>query len=226
MGWGSGRLDLIWYDWFLPNKVKVLVPQSCPTLCNLGPSVHRILQARILEWVAMPFSRGSSWPRDLSQVSRIASRFFFFFTIWATWETPLTKWRPCESSDVKRMSCNDHDDVATSQGIVRWPSSPQDLGEIYKTDAPIQPSERTYPENTLIWGMTLTCWISDPQKCEAVHICSDAQLVVLCYGSLRKRIQDSNTSSSEPAGMSPAVDQDCPPGGPEGKGQLSAVGSL
>ena len=151
---------------------------------------------------------------------------FFFFTIWATWETRLTKWRPCESSDVKRMSCNDYDDVATSQGIVRRPSSPQDLGERYKTDAPIQPSERTYPANILIWGMTLTCWISHPQKCEAVHICSDAQLVVLCYGILRKRIQDSNTSSSEPAGMSPAVDQDCPPGGPEGKGQLSAVGSL
>ena len=44
--------------------------QSCPVLCDLmdcsppGSSVHGILQARILEWVAMPFSRGSSWPRD------------------------------------------------------------------------------------------------------------------------------------------------------------------
>ena len=44
--------------------------QSCPTLCNPmdcslpGPSVHGILQARILEWVAMPSSRGSSQPRD------------------------------------------------------------------------------------------------------------------------------------------------------------------
>ena len=46
-------------------KVKVLVAQSCPTLCDAmdcspsGPSVHGILPARILEWVAMPFSRGS-----------------------------------------------------------------------------------------------------------------------------------------------------------------------
>ena len=46
--------------------VEVLVPRSCPTLCNpmdcspLGSSVHGILQARILEWVAIPFSRGSS----------------------------------------------------------------------------------------------------------------------------------------------------------------------
>ena len=46
-----------------------------------GSSVHGIVQARILEWAAMPFSRGSSGPRDLTQVSRIAGR---FFTAWAT----------------------------------------------------------------------------------------------------------------------------------------------
>ena len=44
-------------------------------------TVHGILQARVLEWVAMPFSRGSSWPRDWTHVSSIAGR---FFTIWAT----------------------------------------------------------------------------------------------------------------------------------------------
>ena len=43
-----------------------------------GSSVHRILQARILEWVAIPFSRGSSWPKDWTQVSCIAGRFFTF----------------------------------------------------------------------------------------------------------------------------------------------------
>ena len=48
------------------------------------PSVHGILQARILEWVAIPFSRGSSWPRDWTQVSCIAGG---FFTVWATRET-------------------------------------------------------------------------------------------------------------------------------------------
>ena len=46
-----------------------------------GSSLHRILQARILVWVAIPFSRGFSWPRDQILVSRIAVR---FFTIWAT----------------------------------------------------------------------------------------------------------------------------------------------
>ena len=46
-----------------------------------GSSVHGILQARILEWIAIPFSRGSAQPRDLTQVSSIAGK---FFTVWAT----------------------------------------------------------------------------------------------------------------------------------------------
>ena len=52
-----------------------LVTQSCPTLCDLmdcsppGSSVHGILSARLLEWVARYSSRGSSWPRDLIWVS-------------------------------------------------------------------------------------------------------------------------------------------------------------
>ena len=56
--------------------------QSCPTLCDpkgcnlLGSSVHGILQAGILEWVAMPFSRGPSPPRDRTQVSFTAGGFF------------------------------------------------------------------------------------------------------------------------------------------------------
>ena len=67
--------------------VVVLVAQSCLTLCNPmdhslpGPSVHGILQARMLEWVAISFSRRSSWPRDRTWVSYIAGK---FLTIWAT----------------------------------------------------------------------------------------------------------------------------------------------
>ena len=55
---------------------------SCPTLCDPmdfrlpGSSLHGIFPARILEWVAMPSSRGSSWPSDQICVSCIASRFF------------------------------------------------------------------------------------------------------------------------------------------------------
>ena len=68
-------------------KKKVLVTQLCPTLCDPmdgsppGSFVHGILQARMLEWVVTSFSRGSSQPRDRTQVSRIAGR---FFTIWTT----------------------------------------------------------------------------------------------------------------------------------------------
>jgi len=46
----------------------VKVAQLCPTLCNpVDFTVHGILQARILEWVAFPFSRGTSQPRDRTQ---------------------------------------------------------------------------------------------------------------------------------------------------------------
>ena len=63
-------------------KVKVSVALSGLTVCNSmdwsppGSSVHGILQARILEWVAVPFSRGSFHPRDQTQVSHIAGGFF------------------------------------------------------------------------------------------------------------------------------------------------------
>ena len=56
------------------DSEKVKVTQLCLTLCNSldisypGSSVHVILQARILEWIAVPFSRGTSLPRDQAQV--------------------------------------------------------------------------------------------------------------------------------------------------------------
>ena len=64
----------------------MLVAQSCPTLCNPmhcsppGSSVHETFQARILQWVAMSFSRGSSQHKDWTQVSCTEGR---FFTNWA-----------------------------------------------------------------------------------------------------------------------------------------------
>ena len=75
------------------SESEIEVAQSCPTLCGpvdyspTGSSVHGILQARILEWVAISFSRGSSWPRDRTQVSCIVSR---RFNIWATNWTELS----------------------------------------------------------------------------------------------------------------------------------------
>ena len=64
---------------------EVLVTRFCPYSSPPGSSVHGILQARILEWVAVPFSSGFSWPRYWTQVSCIAGR---SFTIWATREDP------------------------------------------------------------------------------------------------------------------------------------------
>ena len=66
------------------ESVNVLVAQLCLTLCDSkgspGSSVHGILQARILEWIASPFSRGSSWLKDQTQVSHIAGRFLTNWT--------------------------------------------------------------------------------------------------------------------------------------------------
>ena len=87
---------------------KVFAIQLCPTLCNLmdrsppGSSVHGIFQARIVEWAAIPFSRGYYRPRNRTYISRIAGS---FFVIWAirlglhqvtSWGTSLVKvqwWR-------------------------------------------------------------------------------------------------------------------------------------
>ena len=85
------------YDWYVKVKVKLL---SCVRLCDPvdhsppGSSVHGILQARILEWVDISFSRGSSWPRDRTQVSHIAGR---CFNLWATREAHdwyVAIWKP------------------------------------------------------------------------------------------------------------------------------------
>ena len=67
---------------------EVKVAQQCPTVCDPRDyTVHGVLQARILEWVAFSFSRGSAQPRDLTQVSHTVGR---FLTRWATWETSAT----------------------------------------------------------------------------------------------------------------------------------------
>ena len=72
------------------EKVKVFVAQSCHFLCNPmdysppGSSAHGISQARILEWVAISYFRGSSPPRDWTHVSRIGRRILYHC---ATWET-------------------------------------------------------------------------------------------------------------------------------------------
>ena len=70
---GTDFLLNVWWKWKLVSRVRLFG--------TLWTVVHGILQARILEWVAFPFSRGSSQLRDLTHVSCIAGR---FFTSWAT----------------------------------------------------------------------------------------------------------------------------------------------
>ena len=76
------------------SETPKLVPQLCPTFSDHmdysrpGSSVHAVLQARILEWVAISSSVGSSWPRDQTWVSCIAGRLFI---VWTTREAP---WDP------------------------------------------------------------------------------------------------------------------------------------
>ena len=103
--WFLSERSIFWCEWgvevsyyycipsvslFMSTSIYIcLVAKSCPTLsehmnCSLpGSSVHGILWARILEWVAIPFFMVSSWPRDQTYISHTAGR---FFTSWATRE--------------------------------------------------------------------------------------------------------------------------------------------
>ena len=78
----STQPEIQWWWWFscLVSFLTLCYPMDCSPLAS---SVHGISQARILEWVAISFSRGSSWPRDRTQVPCIAGRFFID---WATRE--------------------------------------------------------------------------------------------------------------------------------------------
>ena len=89
-------------------KVKVKVAQSCPTLCDpMDYTVHGILQARILEWVAYPFSSGSSRLRNRTRVSCIAGRFFINWAIReALKKIIMNKLGSLEEMDKSLETCN------------------------------------------------------------------------------------------------------------------------
>ena len=96
-----------WSHWHW-HDIDIGVTQSCPTLCDPmdcslpGSSIYGIFQARVLEWVAIAFSRKSSQPRDRTRVSRIAGR---RFTVWATREaTKPISWRIHPTSGLPTVS--------------------------------------------------------------------------------------------------------------------------
>ena len=83
----NGLLYHLKYEVKLLSRVWLF---GTPWIVLPGSSVHGIFQARVLEWVAIFFSRGSSWPRDWTWVSRIVGR---CFTVWATREAHYITWR-------------------------------------------------------------------------------------------------------------------------------------
>ena len=83
------------------------VAQLCLTLCDLmDHTVHGILQVRILDWVAYPFSSGSFWPRNRTRVSCIAGRLFTNWAIREAWCMHTTKWNICMHTNKQNPSCS------------------------------------------------------------------------------------------------------------------------
>ena len=111
-------------DTILGGRVKVSVSSSVVSN-SLQPhglylpdsSVYGILQARIRGWVAIPFSRGSSWPRDWTQISCIASR---FFTVWATRAQTFLCTRHYSRDFIEINSLNPHVKVSLLFPFYRW----------------------------------------------------------------------------------------------------------
>ena len=112
---------------FTEDWSEVLVDQSCLTLCNPmdcslpGSSVHGISQARILEWVAISSSRGSSQLRDWAWISCIVSR---FFTSWATrkslWKIKVTFFIPKIKKNVLYMMPEGNITFRNTFNYKRW----------------------------------------------------------------------------------------------------------
>ena len=120
------------------------VAQLCPTLrypmdCSPpGSSVHGIFQERILEWVVISFSRGSSQPRDWTQVSLIAGR---CFNLWATREAPYSGILHACMCAKSLYSCRIHDPV-DCQALLFMGFSRQEYWSGLPFPSPMQESEK------------------------------------------------------------------------------------
>ena len=115
------------HSWALRIKwVHARSLQSCLTLCEPmdcslpGPSVHRIIQAGILEWVAMPSSRGSSHPRHQTQISYISCIGRCVFTTSATWEWAAISWLSFNKSSFPPALHLLEKEMATHSNILAW----------------------------------------------------------------------------------------------------------
>ena len=183
----------------LPVKVKVA--QLCPTLCNsMDYTVHGILQARILEWVAFPFFRGSSQPRDRTQVSHIGR----FFTSWPTreaapnsesWDkeipwiilvgTALSKGLFKRKARESVLGGNRTTEAETGVMLpedcrmghrTRSADSHWKLEKLWKWISPLDPPEGTSSVNTLPSALWSWLWTSGLQNCKRINLCHSKPL--------------------------------------------------
>ena len=125
LNWECPLCCFILFLFLLLCKVRwshsVVSAQSCPTLCNpvdcklLGFSVHGILQARILEWIAVFFSRGSSRPRDWTRVSLIVDR---RLTVWAIFSKFCPRADPCHFL-LNQLARAEHMDLPLQESLVK-----------------------------------------------------------------------------------------------------------
>ena len=150
--------------------IACLVAQSRLTFCDpkdsspLNSSFHEILQARILEWVAIPFSRVSFWFRDWTWVSCIAGRFF------TTWATCWIKW------------FEDKTETGAMWGARKESQGMQTASRSQKTrkDSPLEP-----PQGARLSPCDQTSIL---QSCDSLKLCCLSYPVIYYYSS-RKSMQ-------------------------------------
>ena len=123
--------------------------QSGVTLCNsMDHTFHWILQARILEWVAIPFSRRSSQSRDQSQISHIAGR---FFTSWAT--------RECLVAKVKKKTTKNQTQILVGRVWIYYDSLRPPKWLYFCLSQSSQGIKYFWRSETVVWGVVKGRWM-------------------------------------------------------------------
>ena len=141
----------------------MLVAQSCLTLCDPmncslpGSSVHGTLQARILEWEATPFSRGSSRPRDQTWVSCIAGR---FLTVSATRE------------------CSDLWKNSKAPELPMWGKTETSQREVYPLEDLLRQGFHLSGDESCQWAQICTLYFKTPFTPEGGTVTSKTHLKI------------------------------------------------
>ena len=147
-----------WINYKLESRLKVKVAQSCPTLCDpMDYTVHGILQARIMECVTLPFSRGSSQPKDWTQVSHIPGG---FFTSWTTREAQSQDcWEKHQQPQVCR--CYHSNDR-------KWRGIKETLDEDERGEWKCWIKTQPLKKNNIMASGPITLWQIEREKVESV----------------------------------------------------------